>query len=136
MAGIARLKVSYLQQLNRKWALYYGVTVDQCDISVNQDLLKLPLSSDTLNALSTMAEKNQLSTITLLEMMKEGLIMPEGVNPALEIKRISAQEKLQHKKARDALEYQQRMTAQVNDQLNNDKQVQKNGNFGNGKGKA
>ncbi|WP_214671898.1 hypothetical protein, partial [Escherichia coli] len=61
MAGIARLKTSFLQSVNKKWAAYYGVTVDQCDISVNTDLLKLPISSDTLNALSAMAEKNQLS---------------------------------------------------------------------------
>jgi hypothetical protein len=117
MAGIARLKTSFLQEVNRKWAAYYGVIVDHCDISVNTDLLKLPISSDTLNALSTMAEKNQLSVITLLEMMKEGLIMPEGVNPALEIKRIASQQKLQQRRARDELTYQRQLTAQVN-QLN------------------
>lgn len=114
MAGIARLKTSFLQELNRKWAAYYGVVIDHCDISVNQDLLKLPIDAQTLTALSGMVTANQLSVITLLEMMKEGLRLPDGVVPAQEIQRIAAQQKLQQKRARDELTYQSQLTAQVN----------------------
>jgi hypothetical protein len=116
MAGIARLKTSFLQEINRKWAAYYGDVIEQCDIGVNQDLLKLPLDAQTLSALSGMASSNQLSVITLLEMMKDGLRLPDGVKPSLEIQRIAAQEKLQQKRARDELTYQSQLTAQVTQQ--------------------
>jgi hypothetical protein len=117
MAGIARLKTSFLQEMNRKWAAYYGVIVDHCDISVNQDLLKLPIDAQTLSALSGMVTANQLSVITLLEIMKDGLRLPDGVKPAQEVQRIAAQMKLQQRRARDELTYQRQLTAQVN-QLN------------------
>jgi hypothetical protein len=118
MAGIARLKTSFLQEINRKWAAYYGDVITQCDIGVNQDLLKLPLDAQTLGALSSMASNNQLSVITLLEMMKDGLRLPDGVKPSLEIQRINSQKRLQQRWARDELIFQRQLTEQVTQQTN------------------
>lgn len=134
MAGIARLKTSFLQEINRKWAAYYGVEIDHCDISVNQDLLKLPIDAQTLSALSGMVSADQLSVITLLEVMKEGLRLPDGVIPSLEIKRIAAQQTLRHKQARDDLAYQSQLNSQVNQQ--NNQQQNSNGNFGNNQNRS
>jgi hypothetical protein len=110
--------------------------IDHCEIGINTDLLKLPIDPQSLTALSSMVEKNQLSVITLLEIMAEGLRLPDGVIPAQEVQRIAAQQKLQQRRARDELAYQSQLTAQVNDQLTNDKQVPKNGNSGNGKNQS
>jgi hypothetical protein len=136
MSGIARLKVSYLQTVNKKWARYYGVEIDQCEISVNDDLLKLPIDPQSLSALSSMVTSGQLSTITMLEILSEGLRLPDGVTPAQEVQRIAAQQKLQQRRARDELAYQSQLTAQVNDQVNQkstNNEVKTNGNSGNGK---
>lgn len=97
MSGIATLKESLLQELNRKWAAYYNVVVDRCNIKVNQDLLKLPLSAPELTSLSKMCSEGQLSIITLLELMAEGLRLPEGIKPAQEVQRIAAQKRKEQK---------------------------------------
>ena len=97
LSGLATLKESTIEQVAEKWARYYGDKGMGGTCKVNKDLLSMPLSSQDMAVLSNLATQNQLSIITLLEMLQAGKRLPEGITPALEVRRLASQISLRQK---------------------------------------
>jgi hypothetical protein len=103
LKGMVKLKESMFETIADKWASY--CSCESCKeglggkISINDDLLAMPLDSQDLTVLSKMVTDGQLSVITLLELMKEGKRLPAQINPSKEVQRLSAQLRLREKQS-------------------------------------
>lgn len=106
LSGIAILKENVLEQICALWANYYGKPSGG-KITVNKELLNMPLTEGEINALSALATANHLSVISLLELLREGKRLPPGIEPAQEILRIKAQIKQRQMEAQKELQIQQ-----------------------------
>lgn len=114
LSGLATLKESMLEQISEKWARYYGQTNKGGSCKVNRDLLNIPLTAQDMATLSNMATNGHMSIITLLETLSEGKRLPKSVTPALEVKRLASQRRLQQK-------LDQGMEIKGNDKIGKDK---------------
>lgn len=93
LSGMATLKQSAIEQVSELWGNYYGEYDTKGTCIVSKDLLNIPLSSQDMQVLSGMVMNDTLSNVTFLEMLNEGKRMPNGITPALEVKRIDAQKR-------------------------------------------
>lgn len=103
LSGMATLKESMIERLAALWAEFMGAKGQGGKCTVSKDLMTIPLSSMDMDVLAKLAVQDQLSTITLLELLSEGKRLPQGVNPALEIKRIAAEITVKNKRMADVL---------------------------------
>lgn len=84
------LKISAQQQkLFRRFAFWADPKQPDMTFELNVDFLPQPMGADRITALSSLAEKRQLSLETMHEALSEGEIMPFGFEPAKEAERLA-----------------------------------------------
>jgi Domain of unknown function (DUF4055) len=120
--GMATLKESALQEISAKWGAFSGDKGYRGECKVNRDLLKMPLTEGEINALSKLATESHISVISLLEMLKAGDRLPEGIQPSQEIQRLAAQFKLRLKQQKEALALVQPQQPEETDALKSKKE--------------
>jgi hypothetical protein len=112
LAGMATLKESAIEQVADLWANYYGKKSQGGTITINRDLLQMPLTSQEMLALSTLATEQQISVITLLEILREGKRLPKEITPAKEVQRLQAQHKVRLKQQIETMDTMQKLQPQ------------------------
>lgn len=103
LSGMATLKESMIEAVADLWAEFMGDPGKGGTCVVSKDMMVMPLESQDMAVLANLATQNQLSTITLLEILSQGKRLPQDVTPALEIKRIAAEITVKNKRMADVI---------------------------------
>jgi Domain of unknown function (DUF4055) len=92
LSGLATQKESVIDQIDEDWRAYYNKkpipSQKEPTVKVNRELLKDPISPNEMIAISTLAEKHQISKLTALKMFREGKRIPKDTNIEEELKLI------------------------------------------------